>query len=72
MMLLYTSNKNGEKLKNKPLEKLLFRIATEVANRAKTIAPVDTANLKKDIQVFDDNIHNLEVEIGNTTLAPYA
>lgn len=72
MRLLYTSNKNGEKLKNKPFEKLLFKVATEVANRAKTIAPVDTSNLKKDIQVFDDNIHNLEVEIGNTTLAPYA
>lgn len=59
-------------MKNKAYEKLLFRVATKVANRAKAIAPVVSANLKKDIQVFDDNIHNLEVEIGNTTLAPYA
>lgn len=59
-------------MKNKAYEKLLFRVATKIANRAKAIAPVVSANLKKDIQVFDDNIHNLEVEIGNTTLAPYA
>lgn len=53
-------------------KKILFKVASEVANRAKQIAPVDTANLKKDIQVFDDDIDKLEISIGNSTLAPYA
>lgn len=54
------------------LKRFIFRIGSSIANRAKTIAPIDTGNLKKDIQVFDDNINNFEVEIGNTKLAPYA
>ena len=54
------------------VKKLLFRIGSEVVNEAKTIAPRVTGNLKKDIQVFNENINNLEVEIGNTLLAKYA
>lgn len=54
------------------IKNLLFRIGTEVANEAKQKAPFKTGNLKKDIQVFTDNIDNLEISIGNTNLTPYA
>ena len=57
---------------DKELQDLLFRIATEVANRAKEIAPVVTGNLRNDIQVFDEHISSGFVEVGNTTIAPYA
>ncbi|WP_169976128.1 HK97 gp10 family phage protein [Campylobacter sp. RM16191] len=57
---------------NTHLKNFIFRVGSGIANRAKIIAPIDTGNLKKDIQVFDDNINNFEVEIGNTKLAPYA
>lgn len=56
----------------KAMQNLLFRIGAEVVNEAKDIAPYKTGNLKKDIQVFDDNIDNLELTIGNSKLAYYA
>lgn len=56
----------------KAAKNLLFRIASEVANEAKDIAPYLSGNLKKDIQVFTADIDNLEVSIGNSKLAPYA
>lgn len=55
-----------------PVQKFMFRVADEIVNKAKKLAPADTANLKKDIQVFNDNIKNLELEVGNTMIAPYA
>ncbi len=55
-----------------PMQRFLFRVASEVKKEAKQIAPYDTRNLRRDIQVFDENIHKGEVEIGNTLLAPYA
>ncbi len=64
----------------KAVKNLLYRIGAEAVNEAKELAPVGKGdgesyrggNLKKDIQVFDDNIDNLEVSIGNSKLAPYA
>ncbi|PLY06788.1 MAG: hypothetical protein C0625_08025 [Arcobacter sp.] len=57
---------------NKPIKDFLYRIGSEVANEAKDKAPYRTGNLKRDIQVFTDNLDDLEVSIGNTKLAPYA
>ena len=54
------------------LKNFLFRIGSGIVLKAKYTAPIKTGNLKKDIQVFDDRIENLEIEIGNTRLAPYA
>lgn len=56
----------------KSIKKLLFKVGQEVTNEAKDIAPYKTGNLKRDIQVFDWNIDNLEIEVGNTKLASYA
>ena len=56
----------------KHIEPFLFRVAGEIVNDAKDLAPYATGNLEKDIQVWDDNISNLEIEIGNSKLAPYA
>ncbi len=55
-----------------PAQKFLFRIASEAKRDAKAKAPYITRNLRHDIQVFDDNIEQNEVAIGNTLLAPYA
>ena len=52
--------------------KFLKRAGDEVVDIAKDIAPYKTGNLKKDIQVFDDHIDQLEVSIGNSLLAQYA
>ncbi len=57
---------------NKPIKNFLYRIGSEVANEAKDNAPYRSGNLKRDIQVFTDNLDDLEVSIGNTNLAPYA
>ena len=54
------------------LKNFLFRIGSGIVLKAKYIAPIKTGNLKKDIQVFDDRIEGLEIEVGNTKLAPYA
>lgn len=54
------------------IEAFLFRAGNEIAGDAKDIAPYVTGNLESDIQVWDDNISNLEIEIGNSKLAPYA
>lgn len=51
-------------------EKFLFRVGSETANEAKTIAPYKTGNLKKDIQII--SVNDKSVTIGNTKLAPYA
>lgn len=56
----------------KHIEPFLFRVAGEISNDAKDLAPYKTGNLERDIQVFDDNISNLEIEIGNSKLTPYA
>ena len=56
----------------KHIEAFLFRVASGIVNDAKDLAPYATGNLEKDIQVWDDNISNLEIEIGNSKLAPYA
>lgn len=56
----------------KHIEPFLFRVAGAIVNDAKDLAPYATGNLEKDIQVWDDNISNLEIEIGNSKLAPYA
>jgi hypothetical protein len=54
------------------IEKLLFRVGSEVANEAKDIAPYQKGNLKRDIQVFDEHIGKGEVSIGNSLLVEYA
>ncbi|MEE3745056.1 HK97 gp10 family phage protein [Campylobacter porcelli] len=51
-------------------KKFLFRVGTETANEAKTIAPYKTGNLKKDIKVI--SYSHKKVIVGNTKLAPYA
>lgn len=56
----------------KAIENLLFRVGSEVVNKAKDIAPYVTGNLKRDIQVFDEYIGKGEVSVGNTLLAEYA
>lgn len=56
----------------KHIEAFLFRVGNEIVSDAKDIAPYKTGNLESDIQVWDDNISNLEIEIGNSKLAPYA
>lgn len=61
---------NNDKLQ--AIENLLFRVGSEVANEAKEIAPYQTGNLKRDIQVFDEHIGKGEVSIGNSLLAKYA
>ncbi len=60
-------NDDFESIKN-----LLYQIGNEIANEAKIIAPYDTGNLKADIQVFDDEIEDGVISIGNTKLAFYA
>jgi len=54
------------------IEKLLFRVGSEVANEAKETAPYQTGNLKRDIQVFSEHLDKGEVSIGNSLLAEYA
>ena len=54
------------------IKNMLFRVASEVSTEAKELAPYRSGNLKRDIGVFDENIDNLEISIGNTKLAHYA
>jgi hypothetical protein len=54
------------------IEAFLFQVGNGIVNNAKDIAPYVTGNLERDIQVFDDNISNFEIEVGNSKLAPYA
>ena len=56
----------------KSIKNLLFRVGSEVANEAKDKAPYRSGNLKRDIQVFDKDIDNLEISVGNSKLASYA
>lgn len=56
----------------KHLEAFLLRVGSEIVSDAKDIAPHVTGNLESDIQVWDDNISNLEIEVGNSKLTPYA
>jgi hypothetical protein len=56
----------------KNLEAFLFRVGSEIVSDAKNLAPYATGNLERDIQLWDDNISNLEIEVGNSKLTPYA
>jgi hypothetical protein len=56
----------------KNLEAFLFRVGSEIVSDAKDFAPYATGNLERDIQLWDDNISNLEIEVGNSKLTPYA
>lgn len=56
----------------KALQDALFQIGVEVANEAKKVAPVQSSNLKNDIQVFSAKLPIGIVEVGNTLTAPYA
>jgi len=57
---------------DKALQNALYKIGVEVANEAKKVAPVQTSNLKNDIQVFSAKLPIGIVEVGNTQTAPYA
>lgn len=52
------------------IERFLYRVGSEVVNEAKEIAPRQTSNLARDIQVV--RTAKNEVVIGNTKLAEYA
>ena len=54
------------------VKNMLFRIASEVESEARDKAPWRTGNLARDIQVFDSNINDLSISVGNSKLAPYA
>ena len=56
----------------KALQDALYQIGVEVANEAKKVAPVQSSNLKNDIQVFSAKLPIGIVEVGNTQMAPYA
>lgn len=67
----------------KHIEAFLFRVGSEIVSDAKDIAPigpdrivnnteVNGGNLQADIKVWKDNISNLEIEVGNSKLTPYA
>ena len=65
---------------DKKTQELLFRVGEEVVSRAIEIAPVGPGdgknykggNLRKDIQLFDDDLIDGIIAIGNTQEAPYA
>ena len=54
------------------VEALLLRVAHEIEAEAKEVAPKVEGDLARDIQVFMDNLANLEVSIGNSKLIEYA
>ena len=67
----------------KHIEAFLFRVGTEIVNDAKDIAPIGPdrivnnteiqgGNLQADIKVWDENISNFQIEVGNSNLTPYA
>ena len=67
----------------KHIEAFLYRVAGEIVNDAKDLAPIGPdrivnnteiqgGNLQADIKVWDDNVSNLEIEVGNSDLTPYA
>jgi len=56
----------------KALESLLLDIGKAVQNIADDIAPKRTKDLANDITVFDDNLSNLSLSVGNTLLIDYA
>lgn len=55
---------------NSIYKRFIFRVASEVVNNAKGIAPYKTGNLKKDIKVI--GYSHKKAVIGNTKLVPYA
>jgi len=57
---------------NEKLKELLYDIGKAVEKQATENAPLDTGDLKNDIQIFDDNINNLSISIGNSTAVEYA
>lgn len=67
----------------KHIEAFLFRVAGEIVNDAKDLAPIGPdrivnnteiqgGNLQADIKVWNDNISSLEIEVGNSDITPYA
>lgn len=54
------------------VEALLLRVAHEIEAEAKETAPKVEGDLVRDIQVFMDDLANLEVSIGNSKLIEYA
>lgn len=54
------------------VQELLLRIGHEIEAEAKEIAPKVEGDLARDIQVFIDNLDNLEISIGNSKLIEYA
>lgn len=52
--------------------KLLGRVGLGLVARAKRQAPVQRGDLKSDIQLFDQNIYNYEISVGNSRLVGYA
>ena len=57
---------------DKSIIDFLYAVGEGIAYEAKMVAPVVTSNLKNDIKVYTDNIHNKEVAIGNSSITPYA
>ncbi|WP_086282103.1 HK97-gp10 family putative phage morphogenesis protein [Campylobacter devanensis] len=51
-------------------KKFLFRVGSEIASVAKSIAPYKTGNIKRDIKVI--SYSHKKAVVGNTKLAPYA
>ena len=61
------NNEIDEEIKN-----FLFRISAEIVNEAQDVAPVRTQNLQNDIQVFDDEIEDGFIKVGNSNITKYA
>ena len=59
-------------ISDKTLQQLLLQVGHAIETEAATIAPKDKGRLAGDIQVFDDEIDQLRVSIGNSSLIPYA
>lgn len=55
---------------NSIYKRFLFRVGSEIASVAKSIAPYKTGNLKRDIKVI--SYSHKKAVVGNTKLAPYA
>ena len=56
---------------DKSIRKFLYAVGSGIQHEAKKVAPVVTGNLKNDIKVYQNFFKNA-VEIGNSSIAPYA
>ena len=56
---------------DKSIRKFLYAVGSGIQHEAKKVAPVVTRNLKNDIKVYP-NLSQNAVEIGNSSIAPYA